>query len=102
MNIPVKLAIAAVVLGSFAAATLGATLGAMSAPRAANAAAAFEVSVNRTNKADRLERVVAKSSLVSAPRQSNMSVGKRPLGCEPAFSPLAEPGRKQFFGRCVS
>jgi hypothetical protein len=101
MKIALKLGIAAVVLGSFAAATLGATLGAMSAPHATNGAS-FEVSVNRANKADRLESVVAKSSLVNAPRQSSMSTGRRPVGCEPAFSPLAEPGRKQFFGRCVS
>lgn len=97
MNIALKLSIAAVVLGSFAAATVGA----MSAPRAANGTT-VEVSVNRTNKADRLESVVAKASPASAPRQSSMSTGRRPIGCEPAFSPLAEPGRKQFFGRCVS
>ncbi len=97
MNIALKITIAAVVVGGFAAATVGA----MSAPRAANSAS-VEVSVNRTNKADRLESVVAKASPASAPRQSNMSVGRRPVGCEPAFSPLAEPGRRQFFGRCVS
>jgi hypothetical protein len=97
MKIALKLSIAAVVLGSFAAATLGA----MSAPRAANGST-FEVSVNRTNKGDRLESVVAKASQVTTPRQSTMSTGRRPVGCEPAFSPLAEPARKQFFGRCVS
>jgi len=97
MNVALKITIAAVVVGSFAAATVGA----MSAPRAASGTS-FEVSVNRTNKADRLESLLAKATPASAPRQSNMSVGRRPVGCEPAFSPLAEPGRKQFFGRCVS
>jgi hypothetical protein len=97
MNIALKITIAAVVLGSFAAATVGA----MSAPRAANSTS-VEVSVNRTNKADRLESVVAKAIPAAAPRQSNMATGRRPIGCEPAFSPLVEPGRKQFFGRCVS
>ena len=97
MNIALKLSIAAVVLGSFAAATVGA----MSAPRAANGTS-VDVSVNRTNKSDRLESVVAKAAPASAPRQSNMATGRRPIGCEPAFSPLVEPGRKQFFGRCVS
>jgi hypothetical protein len=95
MNVALKITIAVVVLGSFAAATVGA----MSAPRTANSAS-VEASVNRTNKADRL--VVAKASPASAPRQSSMSTGPRPIGCDPAFSPLAEPGRKQFFGRCVS
>jgi len=97
MNVALKITIAAVVVGSFAAATVGA----MSAPRAASNTS-VEVSVNRTNKADRLESVLARATQVSAPRQSNMSVGRRPVGCEPAFSPLAEPGRRQFFGRCVS
>jgi len=97
MNVALKITIAAVVVGSFAAATVGA----MSAPRAANSTS-VDVSVNRTNKADRLGSVLAKATPASAPRQSNMSVGRRPVGCDPAFSPLAEPGRKQFFGRCVS
>jgi len=97
MNVALKITIAAVVVGSFAAATVGA----MSAPRAASNTS-VEVSVNRTNKADRLESVLARATPASAPRQPNMSVGRRPVGCEPAFSPLAEPGRKQFFGRCVS
>ena len=97
MNIAFKLSIAAVVVGSFAAATLGA----MSAPWAASGTS-FELSVNRTNKGDRLESVLAKATPASAPRQSSMSTGRRPIGCDPAFSPLAEPGRKQFFGRCVS
>jgi hypothetical protein len=95
MNIPLKLSIAVVVLASFVAATFA------SVPNAASSGG-FEISVNRTNKADRLETVVAKASPASAPRQSSMSVGRRPIGCEPAFSPLAEPARKQFFGRCVS
>ena len=97
MNTPLKLTIATLVLGSFAAATFSSA----STPRAA-AGEGFEVSVNRTNKADRLESVVAKSNPASAPRQSSISVGRRPIGCDPAFSPLAEPARKQFFGRCVS
>jgi hypothetical protein len=97
MNTPLKLTIATAVLGSFAVATFCSA----STPHAASSGG-FEISVNRTNKADRLESVVGKSSLTTAPRQSSMSVGRRPIGCEPAFSPLAEPGRKHFFGRCVS
>jgi hypothetical protein len=97
MNVPFKLSIAIVVLGSFVAATLCSA----SAPRAASSGG-FEISVNRTNKADRLESVVAKSSPTTAPQHSSMSVGRRPIGCDPAFSPLAEPARKQFFGRCMS
>ena len=96
MNTALKLTIATAVLGSFAVATFCSA----STPHAASSGS-LEISVNRTNKADRLESVVAKSSL-STVRQSSMSVGRRPIGCEPAFSPLAEPGRKQFFGRCVS
>jgi hypothetical protein len=94
MNIPLKLGIAIVVLGSFVAATFA------SAPHAASSGG-FEISVNRASKGDRLESIVAKSSPAST-RYSSMSVGRRPVGCEPAFSPLAEPARKHFFGRCVS
>jgi hypothetical protein len=97
MNIRLKLGIATVVLGSFVAATLCSA----TAPRAASNGG-FEISVNRAGKGDRLGSVVAKVSPAAAPRQSTMSVGRRPIGCEPAFSPLAEPARKQFFGRCVS
>jgi hypothetical protein len=96
MNIPLKLSIAIVLAGSFVAATLCS----VSAPRAAGSGG-FETSVNRTNKGDRLESVMAKAS-PTAPQHSSISVGRRPIGCEPAFSPLAEPGRKQFYGRCVS
>jgi hypothetical protein len=97
MNIALKISIAAVVLGGFTAAAVGA----MSAPRAVNGTS-MEVSVNRTNKGDRLGSVVTKANPTNAPRQSSMATGRRPIGCEPAFSPLVEPGRKQFFGRCVS
>jgi hypothetical protein len=96
MNIFLKLGIAIVVAGSFVAATAAST------PRAAGGGGGFETSVDRTNKGDRLESVLAKSTPATAPQHSSMSVGRRPIGCEPAFSPLAEPGRKQFFGRCVS
>ena len=97
MNIPLKLSIAIVVAGSFVAGTFCSA----STPRAASGGS-FETSVNRTNKADRLESVVAKSSPAAASQHLSVSVGRRPIGCEPSFSPLAEPGRKQFFGRCVS
>ena len=70
MNTPLKLDIATFVLGSFAAATFGA-----GEHPVCRRGGGFELSVNRTNKADRLESVVAKSTPASAPRSIQHVVG---------------------------
>jgi hypothetical protein len=61
------------------------------------------VTVDRTNKGDRLPQA-------SPPRQSSSSLvrakpaaAKRiPIGCEPAFSPVADPAGAHIFLRCLS
>jgi hypothetical protein len=61
------------------------------------------VTVDRKNKGDRLPQA-------SPPRQSSSSLvpakptsAKRmPIGCEPAFSPVADPASAQIFLRCLS
>ena len=54
------------------------------------------VSVNRTNKGDRL--LLKRTSTVPA-----MAVkAQPPVGCDPAFSRVADPARAHFFGRCIS
>jgi hypothetical protein len=56
------------------------------------------VSVNRTNKGDRL--LLKRTSTVSLPA---MAVKARPpVGCDPAFSRVADPARAHIFGRCIS
>jgi len=70
---------------------------------ATNGATTATVSVNRTNKGDRLP-------LAPPPRQTSRTLApaqltpaKRiPLGCEPAFSPVAEPAGAHIFLRCLS
>jgi hypothetical protein len=60
------------------------------------------VSVNRTNKGDRL-------NLISIYRRSNNStsagMGVRetpaPFACDPAFSPIAYPARANIYNRCM-
>ena len=56
------------------------------------------VSVNRTNKGDRLplERTSAVSLPVAAVK------AHPPVGCDPAFSRVADPARAHIFGRCIS
>ena len=61
---------------------------AQGAVAAANAASN---SVDRTAKSDRLRAV----NVAHLPTY-------RPVGCEPAFSPVADPVRARFFGRCIT
>jgi hypothetical protein len=61
------------------------------------------VTVDRTNKGDRLPQA-------SPPRQSSsglvptkpISAKRVPIGCEPAFSPVADPAGAHIFLRCLS
>jgi hypothetical protein len=56
------------------------------------------VTVDRTNKGDRLPQA-------APPKRSSSSLtpAKRvPIGCEPAFSPVADPAGAHIFLRCLS
>jgi hypothetical protein len=57
------------------------------------------VSVNRTNKGDRLPLVSGRTSK-ALPVVTTLS--RPPVGCEPAFSRAADPKRSHIFGRCIS
>jgi hypothetical protein len=57
------------------------------------------VSVNHTNKGDRLPLVSERTSKAS-PVVTTLS--RPPIGCEPAFSRAADPKRSHIFGRCIS
>jgi hypothetical protein len=58
------------------------------------------VSVNRTHKSDRLPVVLKRTSTVSSPVVTTLS--RPPIGCEPAFSRVADPQHVHIFGRCIS
>jgi hypothetical protein len=55
------------------------------------------VSVDRTSKGDRLplKRTSAVSLAVAVKAHP-------PVGCDPAFSRVADPARAHIFGRCIS
>jgi hypothetical protein len=57
------------------------------------------VSVNRTNKGDRLPLLPDRTSKAS-PIVTTLS--RPPIGCESAFSLAADPKRSHIFGRCIS
>ena len=61
------------------------------------------ISVNRMHKGDRLPRA---SNLQHPQINSNSTrLGPStnvPPGCDPAFSPVADPERGRIFGRCVT
>ena len=58
------------------------------------------VSVDHTHKGDRLPLVPKNISTVSSPVVTALS--RPPIGCEPAFSRVADPKRSHIFGRCFS
>jgi hypothetical protein len=66
--------------------------------------ASFSVmSVNRTHKGDRLPQ----ASNLQRPEINSNSMRFAPSinvppGCDPAFSPVADPERGRIFGRCVT
>jgi hypothetical protein len=78
--------------------------GAMSAPADANAERTGPVSVNRTNKGDRLPSVATANLFAhGVPSSTALSTPRRPpLGCDPAFSPIADPARAGIYKRCAA
>ena len=58
------------------------------------------VSVDRIHKGDRLPQVPKRTSNVPPPVVTTLS--RPPIGCEPAFSRVADPKRSHIFGRCIS
>ncbi len=74
----------------------GACFGLVSTPGVARPAQ-HSVSVNRTNKGDRLP--LKHTSAVS---WAVAVKARLPVGCDPAFSRVADPARAHIFGRCIS
>ena len=73
------------------------------APGDVSAERTAAVAVNRNNKGDRLPAVVAAQSfLKGAPSTAASSRRQLPLGCDPAFSPIADPARAGIYKRCAA
>jgi hypothetical protein len=58
------------------------------------------ISVDRTHKGDRLSQLHKPISKVPLPAVTTLA--KPPVGCEPAFSRIVDPGRAHVFRRCIS
>jgi hypothetical protein len=58
------------------------------------------VSVNRTNKGDRLPLALKLTPNMSSPLV--LTLPRPPIGCDPAFSRNVDPARAHIFGRCIS
>ncbi len=89
------LALGCIVAASFAA---------IDAPSASDVRADL-VSVNRANKGDRWMSVAPPTAQlnVSASPETLLTSHKRPpFGCDPLFSPIAEPARAHIYHRCAA
>jgi hypothetical protein len=78
---------------------VGALPAVVSSPGAATTAE-HAVSVNRANKGDRLPLAQKRAPKVSSPALASQS--RPPIGCDLAFSRVADPARAHSFGRCIS
>ena len=67
---------------------------------AALSATADIVSVDRAHKGDRLPVAPRHTSTLSPAAVTTLS--RPPIGCESAFSRVADPKRSHIFGRCIS
>ena len=68
--------------------------------RAASSIQSDIVLVDHTHKGARLPLAPKNISTISSPVVITLS--RPPIGCEPAFSRVADPKRSHIFGRCVS
>jgi hypothetical protein len=61
------------------------------------------ISINRVNKGDRLTRTSIDRPLYNSTSIEVVVPHKRvPLGCDPAFSPFADPALAHIYKRCVA
>jgi hypothetical protein len=62
------------------------------------------VSINRINKSDRLTPALiqqAQQRLSPLAERAKTSLQRPLLGCDPAFSPVADPARASIYKRCT-
>jgi hypothetical protein len=91
-NVAVVGVVSCLAVTGFAAAVHGAG--------AASSIQSDTVSVDHTHKGDRLLPAPKDISTVSSPVVTTLL--RPPIGCEPAFSRVADPKRSHIFGRCIS
>jgi hypothetical protein len=76
----------------------------MTNPSAADHASAMSVSINRTIKSDRLPLAPSHKQLMDNSGGTDTVQSPKPpsLGCDPAFSRIAEPARADIVKRCLA
>jgi predicted phage tail protein len=92
-----------IVATSFAAVMMnGAAAGGISGPSISVTTVEQSVSVNRINKGDRVSQTTANHPSHGPPSTEAVIPPKRvPLGCDPAFSPVADPVHGTIYKRCM-
>jgi hypothetical protein len=95
-----KQSVTVVVLGCF----IVGGLGTVKAPSAAGRDRTATVSVNRTNKGDRLPSASAPvySTISLSNEKSPVPPKRPPLGCDPVFSPIANPAQAHIYRHCTA
>jgi hypothetical protein len=90
---------AAIVLSSFIAGGVGA----MTGPARPATGTSVESSVNRILKGDRLPSMLTakRSTHNSTSIETKLLPTRAPLGCDPAFSTVADPARGHIYRRCM-
>ena len=84
-----------VLLGGFFAAAFGM----LDAPRASNVHSSVQ-SVDRAGKGDRLQSAVAAPPPAADSPALSVVRKRPPLGCDPLFSPIANPSSGHLYNRC--
>jgi hypothetical protein len=95
-----------IVAGFILSCSIGACVaGATNAPGTAARSTPTEIaSINRINKGDRLTPSLiqqAQQRLSPSAEGAKASLQRPPLGCDPAFSPVADPARAFIYKRCT-
>ncbi|HUC52377.1 MAG TPA: hypothetical protein VMA30_23545 [Xanthobacteraceae bacterium] len=95
----------AAISGFLVLCSIGACIaGAASPPAAARSRQPDSANINRVNKGDRLMVPLipqAQRKLPSPADSMKTSLQRPPLGCDPAFSPVADPTRAGIYKRCA-
>jgi hypothetical protein len=95
----IVLGVALIFLGTETEVMASSSQGAAKGDRLDSRPTEIATSVDRSNKSDRL-RIVQRPEHNSGPANKGIFSQHTPLGCERAFSPVADPGRPNILNYC--
>jgi hypothetical protein len=93
-----KNTVAAVIASAFIAGGVSA----MTSPAISQNNKTEAISVDRNHKGDRLPQASSANRRPSNTELMPASPERPPLGCDPAFSPVADPAHRRIFKRCMA